>query len=46
MPSDAEMMKVAIADLQDPAAEEGTLLHALQELEVLTTPLDNANGKD
>ena len=44
MPSDAEMMRVAIADLQDPSACEPRLLHALEELAALVEPIDNANG--
>eukprot|EP00897_Mesotaenium_endlicherianum_P002898 jgi/Mesen1/2636/ME000166S01751 len=45
MPSDAEMMAVAIADVRNfSRIAEEALLHALQELSLLVEPIDNANN--
>jgi len=44
MPSDAEMMRVAIDDLTNASATLPQILHALEELLLLVEPIDNANG--
>ncbi len=44
MPSDAELMKIAIADLQNSSISAEDRERALQELLVLVEPIDNANG--
>jgi hypothetical protein len=44
MPSDAELMKIAIADLQNSSLSAEDRERALQELLVLVEPIDNANG--
>ncbi|CAL5065078.1 unnamed protein product [Urochloa decumbens] len=43
MPSDAELMKIAIADLNNSSASLEDRKRALQELFVLVEPIDNAN---
>ena len=45
VPSDAELMKVAIADLNNSSVLLEDRHRALQELLVLVEPIDNANGK-
>ncbi|KAF3327631.1 hsp70 nucleotide exchange factor FES1 isoform X1 [Carex littledalei] len=42
MPSDAELMKIAIADLNNSSSSPQERLHALSELLVLVEPIDNA----
>jgi hypothetical protein len=42
-PSDAELIKIAIADLNNSSLEDRQ--RALQELLILVEPIDNANGK-
>ena len=44
MPSDAELMKTAIADLHNSSVSLEERQRALQELLVLVEPIDNANG--
>jgi nucleotide exchange factor SIL1 len=44
MPSDAELMKTAIADLNNSSVSLEDRKRALQELLVLVEPIDNANG--
>jgi len=44
MPSDAEFMKTAIADLNNSSVSLEERQRALQELLVLVEPIDNANG--
>lgn len=44
MPSDAELMKIAIADLRNSALSTEERQRALQELLILVEPIDNANG--
>ncbi len=44
MPSDAELMTIAIADLQNSSLSAEDRERALQELLVLVEPIDNANG--
>lgn len=44
MPSDAELMKVAIDDLNNISISLEDRLRALEELLVLVEPIDNANG--
>ncbi|CAK9264036.1 unnamed protein product [Sphagnum jensenii] len=46
MPSDAELMKIAIADLQNSSLSAEDRERALQELLVLVEPIDNANDLD
>lgn len=45
MPSDADLMKIAIADLNNSSVSLEDRQGALQELLVLVEPIDNANGK-
>jgi len=45
VPSDAELMKIAIADLNNSSVLLEDRHRALQELLVLVEPIDNANGK-
>jgi hsp70-interacting protein len=45
MPSDADLMKIAIADLNNSSISLEDRHRALQELLVLVEPIDNANGK-
>jgi Nucleotide exchange factor Fes1 len=44
MPSDAELMKIAIADLNNSSSSSQERLRALNELLVLVEPIDNALG--
>ncbi|KAF3783332.1 hypothetical protein EJ110_NYTH32499 [Nymphaea thermarum] len=44
MPSDADLMKVAIADLNDSSLSFDERYRALNELLILVEPIDNANG--
>ncbi|KAJ1289139.1 hypothetical protein BS78_02G142000 [Paspalum vaginatum] len=46
MPSDAELMKIAIADLNNSSLLLEDRQRALQELLVLVEPIDNANDLD
>ncbi|KAJ1695070.1 hypothetical protein LUZ63_011768 [Rhynchospora breviuscula] len=46
MPSDAELMKIAIADLNNSSSSTQERLHALNELLVLVEPIDNALDMD
>ncbi|ERN06447.1 hypothetical protein AMTR_s00016p00259000 [Amborella trichopoda] len=46
MPSDAELMKAAIADLNNSSSSLEDRLHALNTLLVLVEPIDNANDLD
>ncbi|XP_028764515.1 hsp70 nucleotide exchange factor FES1 [Neltuma alba] len=43
VPSDAELMKIAIGDLNNSSLTSEERLRALQELNVLVEPIDNAN---
>lgn len=43
VPSDAELMKIAIADLQNSTLSTEDRQRALQELLILVEPIDNAN---
>ena len=45
VPSDAELMKIAIADLNNSSVSLEDCHRALQELLLLVEPIDNANGK-
>jgi hsp70-interacting protein len=45
VPSDAELMKIAIADLQNSTLSTEDRQRALQELLILVEPIDNANGE-
>lgn len=45
MPSDAELMQMAIDDLNNSSSSLEDRQRALQELLILVEPLDNANGK-
>jgi hypothetical protein len=45
MPSDADLMKIAIGDLNNSSISLEDRQRALQELLVLVEPIDNANGK-
>jgi nucleotide exchange factor SIL1 len=45
MPSDAELMHMAIDDLNNSSSSLEDRQRALQELLILVEPLDNANGK-
>jgi len=45
MPSYADLMKIAIADLKNSSVSLEDRQRALQELLVLVEPIDNANGK-
>ena len=45
MPSDADLMKIAIDDLNNFSISLEDRQRALQELLVLVEPIDNANGK-
>lgn len=45
MPSDAELMKIAIADLNNSSVLLEDRRRALQELLLFVEPIDNANGK-
>lgn len=45
VPSDAELMKVAISDLNNSSTTLEDRLRALHELNVLVEPIDNANGR-
>lgn len=44
MPSDAELMKIAINDLNNVSLSLEDRHRALQELLILVEPIDNANG--
>ena len=44
MPSDADLMKIAITDLNNSSISLEDRQRALQELLVLVEPIDNANG--
>ena len=44
MPSDADLMKIAIDDLNNFSISLEDRQRALQELLVLVEPIDNANG--
>ena len=44
MPSDADLMKIAVADLQNSSSPDKNRQRALQELLELVEPIDNANG--
>lgn len=44
IPSDAELMKIAIADLNNSSSSPQERLRALNELLVLVEPIDNALG--
>lgn len=44
MPSDADLMKIAIADLQNATLLVEDRYRALQELLELVESIDNANG--
>lgn len=44
MPSDAELMLIAIADLNNSSISLEDRLRALNELLILVEPIDNANG--
>lgn len=44
MPSDADLMKVAIADLNNSSLSFEDRYRALNELLILVEPIDNANG--
>lgn len=44
MPSDAELMRTAINDLNNSSISLEDRLHALEKLLVLVEPIDNANG--
>lgn len=46
LPSDAELMQIAIADLNNISASFEQRSRALNELLVLVEPIDNANGND
>ncbi|XP_062199743.1 hsp70 nucleotide exchange factor FES1-like [Phragmites australis] len=46
MPSDADLMKIAIADLNNSSISLEDRQRALQELLVLVEPIDNANDLD
>jgi len=46
IPSDADLMKVAIADLKNSSISLKDRQRALQELLILFEPLDNANDLD
>ncbi|GMH09178.1 hypothetical protein Nepgr_011018 [Nepenthes gracilis] len=43
MPSDAELMRIAIDDLNNSSLSLGERSHALEELLILVEPIDNAN---
>ena len=45
MPSYADLMKIAIADLKNSSVSLEDRQRALQELLVLVEPIDNANDK-
>lgn len=45
MPSDAELMKIAIDDLNNSSTSLEDRQRALNELLMLVEPIDNANGK-
>jgi len=45
MPSDAELMKIAIGDLNNVSTSLEDRRRALQELLELVESLDNANGR-
>jgi len=44
MPSDAQLMQIAIDDLNNSSSSLEDRQRALQELLILVEPLDNANG--
>ena len=44
MPSDAQLMQIAIADLNNSSLSMEDHHRALQELLILVEPIDNANG--
>ncbi|KAL3678597.1 hypothetical protein R1sor_021553 [Riccia sorocarpa] len=46
MPSDADLMKVAIADLHNESLPAEARKRALEELVILVEPIDNANDLD
>ncbi|CAN6174969.1 unnamed protein product [Urochloa humidicola] len=46
MPSDADLMKIAIADLKNSSSSLEDRQRALQELLILVEPIDNANDLD
>ncbi|KAL6968750.1 hypothetical protein U1Q18_034543 [Sarracenia purpurea var. burkii] len=43
-PSDAQLMQIAINDLNDSSLTLEDHCHALQELLILVEPIDNSNG--
>lgn len=45
IPSDAELMKIAVADLHNTTLSTEDRQRALQELLILVEPIDNANGE-
>lgn len=45
VPSDAELMQIAIADLNNSSTSLEDRQRALDELLILVEPIDNANGK-
>jgi hypothetical protein len=45
MPSDAQLMQIAIADLNNSSLSLEDRQRALRELLVLVEPIDNANGR-
>lgn len=46
MPSDAQLMQIAIDDLKNASLPLEDRYRALQELLILVEPIDNANGKN
>ena len=44
MPSDAQLMRIAIDDLKNSSLPSEDRLRALEELSTLVEPIDNANG--
>ena len=44
MPSSADVMKLAIADISNSSLDAGAVSRALEELLVLVEPIDSANG--
>lgn len=45
MPSDAQLMQIALDDLSNSSLSLEDRHRALQELLILVEPIDNANGK-
>lgn len=45
MPSDAQLMQIAIDDLNNSSLSLEDRQRALQELLILVEPIDNANGR-